>query len=249
MHFDLSSLQSYLSPLLWEEIAVFGQVALIDIVMAGDNALAVGIAAAELSPRRRTTAIVFGLLLAVIARIALVFILLQMLKVEGLRLAGGLLLMVVCFRLLRQLRRRESLSGVAARSVRGALGPKVMNASSAITLSSAILSILIADISMSLDNVLAITGAAQGHMAALAFGLIFSIAAMGVAANFVAKLLHRFRWIAYIGVLIVFVVALRMIIEGGLQIWCVLHCDLTFKCLPDVWHQTYAYWSDLLRKL
>ena len=227
-HFDLSFLNAWLpfykahQEVLAPALAFF-QVVFIDIVMAGDNAVAVGIAAAGLPPDKRRKAIMYGLLGAIITRIGFVLITVQLLKIVGLLLAGGLLLLWVCWKMWRELHQpAESPAADTPRPVRKR------------SLASAVVQILIADVSMSLDNVLAVTGAAEDHVWVLAFGLLFSIAAMGVAANVIAKVLHRFHWIGYIGVLVVLGVACKMIWEGGMEIWEVGHCDVSLKCLPEL---------------
>ena len=228
MHFDLSFLNAWLpfykahQEVLGPAVA-FLQVVFIDIVMAGDNAVAVGIAAAGLEPDKRRKAIMYGLIGAIVTRIGFVLITVQLLKVVGLLLAGGLLLLWVCWKMWRELRHPEAQPHAdGTRSVRKR------------SLASAVMQILIADVSMSLDNVLAVTGAAEDHVWVLAFGLLFSIAAMGVAANVIAKVLHRYHWIGYVGVLVVLGVACKMIWEGGTEVWEVGHCDATLKCLPEL---------------
>jgi len=228
VHFDLSFLSAWL-PFYKAHQEVLGpafaflQVVFIDIVMAGDNAVAVGIAAAGLEPDKRRKAIMYGLIGAIITRVGFVLITVQLLKVVGLLLAGGLLLLWVCFKMWRELRQPAAETHPD--------GTKVVRKRS---LASAVLQIFIADVSMSLDNVLAVTGAAEDHVWVLVFGLLFSIAAMGIAANVIAKVLHRFHWIGYIGVLVVLGVACKMIWEGGSEIWEVGHCDASLKCLPEL---------------
>jgi len=228
-HFDLSFLNAWL-PFFEAHKEVMGpalaflQVVFIDIVMAGDNAVAVGIAAAGLPADKRKKAIMYGLMGAIVTRIGFVLITVQLLKVVGLLLAGGLLLLWVCWKMWHELRQ-------PAADEHAADGTKIVRQRS---LAAAVVQILVADVSMSLDNVLAVTGAAENHVWVLAFGLLFSIAAMGVAANVIAKVLHRYRWIGYIGVLVVLGVAGKMIWEGGVEIWEVGHCDATLKCLPEL---------------
>lgn len=176
------------------------QVVLIDLVLAGDNAIAVGIAASGLETRQRRQVILAGLGAAVILRIGLALIAVQLLSVIGLLLAGGLLLLLVCYKMWRDLRAQT-------RTETHELKP-------AKSFAQAFLQILLADISMSLDNVLAVAGAAHDHPAVLFFGLLLSIVLMGVAANAVSRLLNRSPWIGYIGVTIVLYVALHMMWEG-----------------------------------
>lgn len=233
MHFDLSflhmqgwTLPCFLSPYISDHMLaeglVFLQVVFIDIVMAGDNAVAVGLAAAGLPVDKRRQAIVYGLIGATIMRIGFVLITVQLFQIVGLLLAGGLLLLWVCWKMWRELRHAEAEA--EADSAKPRRAPK--------TLLAATLLILGADVSMSLDNVLAVTGAAEDHIWVLAFGLLFSIAAMGFAANLIASLLHRHRWIGYAGLLVVVLVAFKMIWEGGINVWEDAGCDLTFRCVP-----------------
>ena len=175
------------------------QVILIDLVLAGDNAVAVGLAAGGLPPGQRKKVILLSLGAAVILRIGFALITAQLLGVIGLLFAGGLLLLWVCWKMWRDLRSSH---------------PDHADIKPATTFGQAFLTIFVADVSMSLDNVLAVAGAAREHPAILAFGLLFSIALMGVAANWIAKLLNRHRWIGYFGLLIVLYVALHMMWEG-----------------------------------
>ena len=176
------------------------QVVLIDVTLAGDNALVVGLAVAGLPARVRRRAILFGVLAATAIRIGLASVVVSLLAVIGLTLAGGLLLLWVCSRMLRELRhqRRAAQGGAAARK----------------TLTQAITQIVVADLSMSLDNVLAVAGVARAHVWVLVVGLALSVGLMGLAAGVLARLLERYRWIAWVGLLVVVVVALRMIVEG-----------------------------------
>lgn len=181
------------------DLAALFQVVLIDLTLAGDNAVVVGLAVAGLPPRQRRLAIVVGIGGAALLRMALGAVTLQLLQVVGLLLAGGLLLLWVCWKMYRELRRT-------------AHGPP---AATGRTLRAAMLQIVLADLSMSLDNVLAVAGAAEGNLWVLVAGLALSVVLMGVAANLVARLLERYRWIAWIGLLIVLSVALRLIWDGG----------------------------------
>ena len=236
MSFHLSSLTDLIDPEILVPALAFIQVVFIDIVMAGDNAVAVGVAAAGLTPDKRRLAIIYGLIGAVALRIGFVLITVQLLEVTGLLLAGGILLLWVCWRMYSELRAHHDLVRVADGSVQ--------TKAKSTTLFSAVLQILAADISMSLDNVLAVAGAAQSHVWVLAFGLLFSIAAMGFAAHIIAGVLHKYRWIAYIGVFVVFFVACKMIYEGGMEVWVGGHCDTTFKCVPTMAVNTRDWWVD-----
>ena len=194
------------------------QVLMIDLVLAGDNAVAVGLAAGGLPPEQRKKAILWGLAAAVVLRIGFALITTQLLAVIGLLLAGGILLLWVCWRMWKELREQAQADEVAAEAAMDddrTTEPKVRPAKS---FRAAFTQILIADISMSLDNVLAVAGAAREHPGILVFGLILSIALMGVAASWIARLLHRYRWIGYVGLVIVMYVALHMMWEGGRQV-------------------------------
>jgi YjbE family integral membrane protein len=185
---------------LLQELAALLQVVLIDLTLAGDNAVVVGMAVAGLPTRQRRLAIVVGVGAAAVLRIALGAIALTLLEIVGLLLAGGLLLLWVAWRMYRELRRPKHES----------YATKVPK-----TLGAAMLQIVLADISMSLDNVLAVAGAAADHYWVLVVGLGLAVVLMGVAADFVARMLDRLRWLAWVGLLIVLFVALKMIWEGG----------------------------------
>jgi YjbE family integral membrane protein len=189
---------------LTHDLAALAQVVLIDITLAGDNAVVVGLAVAGLPPRQRRPAILLGIAGATAIRIALGAVALELLAIIGLVLAGGLLLLWVCWRMFRELRgARDRRDHVQARQK---------------TLGQAMTQIILADLSMSLDNVLAVAGAAHGSTWVLALGLLLSVVLMGVAANLLAKLLERQRWIAWIGLLIVLYVAGSMIWDGSVEV-------------------------------
>ena len=207
-------------------LLAFLQVVLIDLTLAGDNAVAVGLAAAGLPPRERRRAIVLGLAAAMIMLIGFALIAVQLLNVIGLLLAGGLLLLWVVWKMWRDLHQPddgpqgevalEDATGVSVTDgdALGAAAAPVRRK----TLTQALIQILVADLSMSLDNVLAVAGAAREHPKVLVFGLVLSVTLMGVAASWIAKLLHRWRWLGYIGLAIVFYVSLHMIWEGHRQV-------------------------------
>jgi YjbE family integral membrane protein len=194
------------------------QVLMIDLVLAGDNAVAVGLAAGGLPKEQRRKAILYGLIAAVILRIGFALITTWLLGVVGLLLAGGLLLLWVCWKMWRELRQQAHAEEEDAQAVLDADSSTEPRARPAKSFKDAFLQILIADVSMSLDNVLAVAGAAREHPVVLVFGLLLSIACMGVAASFIARLLHRYRWIGYIGLAIVLFVSLRMMWEGHHQV-------------------------------
>jgi len=190
------------------------QVLMIDLVLAGDNAVAVGVVAAGLPVSDRRRVIFWGLAAAVVTRIAFALITTQLIGVIGLLCAGGLLLLWVCWKMWRELRNQARAEEAQAHAAFGADGGGSIHAVPAKTFGGALVQILVADISMSLDNVLAVAGAAREHPAILVLGLLVSVALMGVAASWIARLLHRYRWIGYVGLAIVLYVALHMMWEG-----------------------------------
>ncbi|HTI81652.1 MAG TPA: YjbE family putative metal transport protein [Acetobacteraceae bacterium] len=185
---------------LTHDLAALAQVVLIDVTLAGDNAVVVGMAVAGLPARRRRLGIILGIAGATAIRIALGAVALQLLAIIGLLLAGGLLLLWVCWRMFRELRG-------ARRHASGEVQHK--------TLAQAMVQIILADLSMSLDNVLAVAGAANGSTWVLATGLLLSVVLMGVAANLLASALERHRWIAWFGLLVVLYVSVSMIWSGS----------------------------------
>ena len=203
-------------------IAALLQVIAIDLVLAGDNAIVIGLAAAGLPAEQRKKAILIGVLAATALRIFFAAITVKLLAIVGLLLAGGILLLWVCWKMWRELRTSHDDEQEAAE----ALSNSDINQDKTIagraprkTLAQAAIQIVIADVSMSLDNVLAVAGAARDHFPVLVIGLILSIALMGLAASFIARLLHRHRWIAYVGLLIILYVALDMIWRGWMEVW------------------------------
>lgn len=204
-------------------ITAFFQVVLIDLVLAGDNAVAVGLLAANLPRDQRRRAIFFGLAGAVVLLIGFALIATQLLKVTGLRLVGGCLLLLVCWKMWRELRDpgTERRNLITANSDRVTSIPASATSAAAHrvkTLSQAMVQILVADLTMSIDNVLGVAGAARQHPTVLVAGLCLSITLMGVAASSIGKLLHRFPWIGYGGLAIVTYVALQMIWEGTFEV-------------------------------
>jgi len=193
-------------------IAALIQVIMIDLVLAGDNAVVIGLAAAGLPPEQRSRAILVGIIAATVLRIAFAGIAIELLEIVGLLLAGGILLLWVCWKMWRELRGPDHKEAEAALSTGDGKAPHK-------TFAQAAWQIVIADISMSLDNVLAVAGAARDHPAALVFGLVLSIVLMGVAATFIARLLNRHRWIAYVGLAIILYVSFDMIWRGALEVW------------------------------
>lgn len=193
------------------------QVIGIDLVLAGDNAIVIGLAAAGLPKEQRARAILIGIGAATVMRIGFALITTQLLAIAGLLLAGGILLMWVCWKMWRELREGPHDDTIAEESLTG----EDLNADGTVaggapkkTLAQAAVQIVIADVSMSLDNVLAVAGAAHGHPTVLILGLVLSIAMMGLAAGYIARLLNKHRWIAYVGLAIIVYVALKMMYEG-----------------------------------
>src|SRR5215217_305875 len=192
---------------------------MIDLVLAGDNAIVIGMAAAGLPKEQRSRAIVIGIAAATVLRIIFAGLTTQLLQIVGLLLAGGILLLWVCWKMWRELRTGHAEQEMEAEE---ALENRDLDQDGQIaehapkkTLGQAAWQIVVADVSMSLDNVLAVAGAAREHPIVLVFGLVLSIALMGVAANMIAKLLQAHRWIAYVGLAIIFYVACDMIYRGA----------------------------------
>ena len=206
-------------------IALF-QVLLIDIVLAGDNAIVVGMAAAGLPKEQRRIAIFWGIIAATVMRIAFASITVQLLAIVGITLAGGVLLLWVCWKMYRELR-----EGGHDEDTEGSLAAAEAKAPRK-TLSQAIAQILVADVSMSLDNVLAVAGAAKDHPIILIIGLAISVVLMGVAATFIANLLNKHRWIAWVGLLIILYVAGKMIWEGTDEVAGQVPGSYAFLMLP-----------------
>ena len=192
----------------------------IDLVLAGDNAIVIGMAAAGLPKDQRTRAIVIGVIAATVLRIVFAVAATRLLAITGLTLAGGILLLWVCWKMWRELRQGHATADGAE-----VLADRDLNADGEIakgaprkSFSQAAWQIVVADVSMSLDNVLAVAGAAKEHPSVLVFGLILSVALMGLAASFIAGLLNKHRWIAFVGLAIILYVALHMIYEGAHQV-------------------------------
>lgn len=184
------------------------QVVVIDLVLAGDNAVVIGLAAAGLPEKQRTKAILIGIGAATLLRILFALVTTQLMQIVGLLLAGGILLLWVCWKMWREL--RASAHETIA-EVDGTEAPRK-------TLLQAATQIIVADVSMSLDNVLAVAGAAREQPIVLVFGLALSIAMMGVAASFIARLLQSHRWIAYVGLAVILYVAIDMTLRGASEI-------------------------------
>ncbi|MET0574325.1 MAG: TerC family protein [Mesorhizobium sp.] len=204
-----------------EAMTALFQVIMIDLVLAGDNAIVIGLAAAGLPKDQRTRAILIGIIAATVLRIGFAAATTQLLQIVGLLFAGGVLLLWVCWKMWRELRDGHAQEAQAVEALLesdvdrdGAVAGKAPTK----TLTQAAWQIIIADVSMSLDNVLAVAGAARDHPNVLIFGLILSIALMGIAASFIANLLQKHRWIAYVGLVIILYVAGEMIYRGTVEL-------------------------------
>ena len=190
------------------------QVVLIDLVLAGDNAVVIGLAAAGLPADQRRRAIIVGIAAATALRIVFAGVATQLLQVIGLLLAGGVLLLWVCWKMWRELREQAHAGQLAFSHSGGADAAPAQRK----TFGQAAVQIVAADVSMSLDNVLAVAGAAREHPYILAFGLLLSVAMMGVAADLLGRVLQKHRWIAYVGLAIIIYVAFEMIYRGSLEL-------------------------------
>lgn len=186
-----------------QDLVALAQVVMIDVALAGDNAVVVGLAVAGLPARQKRPAILLGIGGATVIRIAMGAVALKLLAIIGLLLAGGVLLLWVCWKMFRELRRAHRV---------------VVNGAGTKTLRQAMMQIILADVSMSLDNVLAVAGAAHDRLWVLTAGLVLSVGLMGLAAGLIARLLERHRWIAWVGLAIVLYVALTMIWHGGHEV-------------------------------
>lgn len=193
-----------------QAIAVFLEILAIDVVLAGDNAIVVGALAAGLPAQQRRKVIMIGVLAALVLRIFFALIVTQLLQVVGLVLAGGLLLLWVAWRMYREIRHKDESAGSDE-----IVGDEHSGLKPAKSFASAAWGVALADVSMSLDNVLAVAGAAREHPWVLVFGLILSVILMGIAANFIARYVERYRWIAWGGLLVILWVALKMVFDGA----------------------------------
>src|SRR5689334_14433209 len=191
-------------------VTAFLEILFIDIVLAGDNAIVVGALAAGLPAEQRKKVILIGVAAALVLRVVFALIVSQLLQVVGLVLAGGILLLWVAWKMYRELRHKDESAGSDE-----VAGDEHSGLKPAKSFTSAAWGVALADVSMSLDNVLAVAGAAREHPYVLVFGLILSVLLMGVAANFIARYIDRYRWIAWAGLLVILWVALKMIYQGA----------------------------------
>lgn len=207
------------NPEIWAQLSALAQVVAIDLVLAGDNAIVVGMAAAAVPLAQRKKVIFWGIAAAIVLRIFFALITTQLLAIIGLTLAGGVLLLWVCWKMYRELRSHgadevapdEALAAPEADAAAAA-------AAGGVTVGSAIWQIVVADVSMSLDNVLAVAGAAKEHPTILVIGLLLSVVLMGAAANAIAHVLHKHRWIGWVGLAIITYVAFDMIWRGSNEV-------------------------------
>ena len=188
---------------------VFGQVLMIDIMLAGDNAIVVGALAAGLPADQRKKVILIGIIAALVLRIAFALVVTQLMQIVGLTFAGGLLLLWVAWKMWRELKHSGQSHGSPEVS-----GDEDSGLKPAKSFAAAAWAVAVADVSMSLDNVLAVAGAAREHPGILIIGLLLAVALMGVAANILAKYIERYRWIAWVGLLVIVYVAGKMVYEG-----------------------------------
>jgi YjbE family integral membrane protein len=189
--------------------SAFVQVLMIDLVLAGDNAIVVGALAAGLPPEQRRKVILIGVIAALVLRVAFALVVTQLLQIVGLILAGGILLLWVAWKMYRELHHGTESAGSPE-----VTGDEHSGVRPAKSFAAAAWAVAVADVSMSLDNVLAVAGAAREHPGIMIVGLIFAVALMGIAANVIAKYIERYRWIAYVGLLVILYVAGKMIYEG-----------------------------------
>ncbi len=192
------------------DLTAFLSIIMIDLLLSGANAIIIGLAAAGLPPKTRRQAIVFGIGAATLMRVLFASVTFQLLAILGLTLAGGVLLLWVAYRMYREVRAGMTASQDPSETGSASRPQK--------SLRSALISIVVADVSMSLDNVLAVAGASHGYLGMLIFGLTLSIALMGFAATMVARLLERHHWIAYVGIAVIAYVAVDMILRGSREV-------------------------------
>ena len=206
-----------LDSLMTPELTAFLQIIVIDIVMSGDNAIIIGMAAAGLPPELRKKAIFWGIIGATVLRIFFAVIVVQLLSITGIKVIGGLLLLWVCWRMWQEIRAGGTVEAGGREAEENAeKGPPK-------TLRTAMVNIIVADATMSLDNVLAVAGAARDHLEMLIFGLVLSIALMALTANYIAKLLEKHTWLGYLGLAIIAYVAIQMIWQGSGEVMDVIN--------------------------
>lgn len=193
-------------------IAAYFQVIMINILLSGDNVIVIGMAAAGLDEKMRNKAIAAGIAAAAVIRIIFAVVAVRLLTITGITFVGGLLLLWICWTMFAELRASDSAEAGASPDSgnAAAMGSKLFR--------QAITQIIVADVSMSLDNVLAVAGAAERNMNALIFGLILSVLLMGIASSFIAALLNKYRWIGWVGLAVIVYVAIGMVFRGGVEL-------------------------------
>jgi YjbE family integral membrane protein len=215
---------------LYLQLIALLQVTFIDLVLAGDNAIIVGMAASRVHPRLRSKVIFWGVAGAVVLRILFASIATQLLSIIGLTLAGGILLLWVCWKMYREITIHKPEPAYAGA---GAIGGS--NAPQTATFGAALAQIIVADISMSLDNVLAVAGAAKGDIPILVAGLAIAVVFMAFMSAFIAKLLVRYSWITWVGLAIILYISVEMIFSGSYQVGCVLRFLPASACSGSLW--------------
>jgi YjbE family integral membrane protein len=201
---------------LYQQLVALFQIIIIDFVLAGDNAIVVGMAASRVHPSMRARVIIWGVGGAVVLRVLFALIATQLLMIVGLTLAGGILLLWVCWKMYREIRLPAAMPVFAGAAPSGELAPMIPT----MTFGAALLQIVVADVSMSLDNVLAVAGAAKGQVWVLVVGLTVAVSFMALLSAYIAKLLARYHCISWIGLVIVLYVACEMIWTGTHQVGC-----------------------------
>jgi YjbE family integral membrane protein len=196
-----------------QQLLALGQIIFIDLVLAGDNAIVVGLAASRVAPELRARVIAWGVAGAVVLRVLFSIVATQLLTIVGLTLAGGLLLLWVCWKMYREVVHSQPEPVMVD-------GVQQTDAVREMTFAAALTQIVIADVSMSLDNVLAVAGAAKGNLVILAIGLLIAVVMMAALANWIAGLLTKHRWITWIGLIVILYVAAEMIWTGAHQVGC-----------------------------
>ena len=202
----------------FDEFFKLGQIIFVDLVLAGDNAIVIGLVAAKFTVEHRRKVILYGVGVAVLLRIVFAVLTVQLLAIKGLMLAGGLLLLWICWKLWADLREPSPHTPAVRHPERDDPDAPEQPADANPSLTSSIMQIVIADVSMSLDNVLAVAGIADGHTVLLVVGLAISVAFMTFAAALIANVLQKNRWIGYVGLAMIFYVALKMMYHGALQL-------------------------------
>jgi YjbE family integral membrane protein len=197
----------------YQQLISLSQIILIDLVLAGDNAIVVGMAAARVPTHLRAKVILWGVAGAVVLRILFAVMATQLLTIVGLTLAGGILLLWVCWKMYREIQPAEPVPALA-------IPGGTVDTAAGLSFGGALMQIVIADVSMSLDNVLAVAGAAKGDIWVLAIGLVIAVGFMGLMSAYIAKLLAQHPWISWIGLLVILYVAIEMVWSGGHQVAC-----------------------------